>query len=137
MSDNPKVWFIIGQSTGFFQATVKYLRSRGQTVIYNTNLENLSGELLGITGGFRCIDMLIVNDLKGDEQLESLVENVYSISSCMQQNGTGRIIFMISDRIGTNGFENSEFYRTLKLDMKDRFIHVHCFEPSSYSEKNI
>lgn len=137
MSDNPKVWFIIGQSTGLFQATVKYLQSRGQTVLYNTNLENLPGELLGITGGFRCIDMLVVNDLKGDEQLESLVEKVYSISSCMQQNGTSRIIFMISDKIGTNRFENSEFYRTLKLDMKDRFIHVHCFEPSSYSEKNI
>lgn len=135
--ENRKVWFIIGPCTGLFQATLKYLQSRGQTVLYNSNLENLSDELLDITRGFRCIDMLVVNDLKGDEQLESLVEKIYYISSCMQQDGTSKIIFLISEKIRTNGFENSDLYRTLRLNMKDRFIHVHCFEPSSYSEKNI
>lgn len=135
--NNSRVWFIIGQSSGLFQATVRYLQSRGQIVLCNTDLKTLSKELNEITERFANIDMLVVNDFEAEDQLESLVDKVYSISSCMHQNGTSRIIFLVPGRVSTHGVQNTDFYRNLKRDMKDRSIDVHCFEPSYDSEKTI
>ena len=123
-----KVWLIIGEDTGLYQATIKYLESRGQTVVYNSNLNELSGELAGILNYYRSIDMLIINDLKKDIQLQSLLEKVYSISSFMPKDGTGQVIFMLSNELCFSQLENTKAYQKLKQDMKDLTIEVQCFE---------
>lgn len=123
-----KVWLIVGEVTGLFPATKKYLEGRGQAVFYNSDLDKLYEELEGILDHYRCIDMLIINDLKRDIHLQSLLESVYIISFYMPKDGTGRVIFMLSNELCFQQLENDEAYQTLKRDMEDLMIRVQCFE---------
>ncbi|PZR01782.1 MAG: hypothetical protein DI539_28210 [Flavobacterium psychrophilum] len=123
-----KVWLIIGEDTGLYPATKKYLEGRGQTVFYNSDLDKLYDELAGILNHYKCIDMLIINDLKRDIHLQSLLESVYIISFYMRKDGTGQVIFMLSNELCFNHLENTRAYQKLKQDMKDLAIEVQCFE---------
>lgn len=123
-----KVWLIIGEDTGLYQATKKYLEGRGQTVFYNSDLDKLYDELAGIVNHYKCIDRLIINDLKRDIHLQSLLESVYIISFYMPKDGTGQVIFMLSNELCFQQLENNEAYQTLKQDIEDLMIRVQCFE---------
>ena len=123
-----KVWLIIGEDTGLYQATIKYLESRGQTVFYNSDLNKLADELAGILSYFKSIDMLIINDLKRDTHLQTLFGSIYTICSYMPKDGTGQVIFMLSNDLCFHQLENTEAYQGLKQDMEDLTIQVQCFE---------
>lgn len=123
-----KVWLIVGEDTGLYPATKKYLEGRGQTVFYNSDLDRLYDELAGILNHYKCIDMLIINDLKRDTHLQSLLENVYIISFYMPKDGNGQVIFMLSNELCFKRLENTKAYQELKQSMKDIAIEVQCFE---------
>jgi hypothetical protein len=123
-----KVWLIIGEDTGLYQATIKYLESRGQTVLYISDLDRMSDDLAGIVNHYKCIDMLIVNDIRRDIHLQSLIKNVHTISSCMCKDGTSQVIFMLSNELCYSRLEDTKAYQKLKQDMKDLTIEVQCFE---------
>jgi hypothetical protein len=129
-----KVWLIIGEDTGLYQATIKYLESRGQTVLYISDIARMSNELAEIVSHYKCIDMLIVNDIRRDIHLQSLIKNVHTISSCMRKDGTGQVIFMLSNKLCYSRLENRKAYQQLKRDMKDLAIDVKCFESCQISD---
>ena len=129
-----KVWLIIGEDTGLYQATIKYLKSRGQTVLYISDLDRLSDDLAGILNHYKCIDMLIINDIKRDIHLQSLLKNVHTISSYMRKDGIGQVIFMLSNDLCFSQLENTKAYQKLKQDMKDLTIEVQCFESCQISD---
>jgi hypothetical protein len=123
-----RVWLIMGEDTGLYGATKRYLESRAQIVLCNAGLTGLHDQLADIVMCYETIDMLIVNDLKQDLHLSLLFEKIYTVSSCMRRDGSSQIIFVRSGNVGFKQLKHTKGYQELKQRMKEQTIQVHCFE---------
>jgi short-subunit dehydrogenase len=128
---NQRVWLVIGRANGFGQAMTKYLQSRKQVVIPISGFHNLLSDLKNIVHRHDAVDMLIVHDLERDAAVDTIVGDVYKISSLMRRDGTSRIIFFLPEASQAATLQKETAYQTLERDMESLAIEIKCFGPGS------